>query len=320
MPPNTEQPDLPALGALPFFEAAARLGSFKAAGGELGVTAAAVAYRVRTLERQLGVELFSRQARGVRLTDQGRDYLQEVQRILAELRQAKDRLHSGRTPHLRLVATEVVAEKWLMPRLVDFTAGQPGLAVEVDTDQGIFNPDQRAFDVWVAFTDRAKAAQHCQTLFEETLVPVCSPALLEARGRPEKADELQRWPLLYDLAWAPYWAHWCEHHGAAPVNLSRASGFRLYSLMVQAAVQGMGVALGHVRMIAEELERGALVPLFDKTAPAPARYILCVSPDAVDKPGVAAFCDWIRDQAARRFPPAMPSEPDRPASRNSFGR
>ncbi|MDE0048368.1 MAG: LysR substrate-binding domain-containing protein [Rhodospirillales bacterium] len=300
--PNTDQPDLPVLDALPFFEAAARLGSFTEAGHELGVTAAAIAYRVKSLERHLGVELFSRQARSVRLNDRGRAYLEEVQRILAALHRAKERLHSSGPPRLRLVATEVVAEKWLMPRLHDFTAGHPGLAVELDTDRGAFDPDRRPFDVWVAFTDRAKVAPQCETLFEETLVPVCSPALLEVRGRPEEPRDLSRWPLLYDLLWAPYWVLWFAHHGAGPVDLSRASGFRLYSMMVKAAVDGMGVALGHTRMIAEELERGTLEPLFDTAVPAPARYVLCVSPDAVEKPGVSAFRDWIRAQAARPSP------------------
>ena len=102
-------------------------------------------------------------------------------------------------------------------------------------------------------------------------MPVCSPALLEARGRPAQPHDLHRWPLLYDLVWARYWSHWFAHHRTPPANLSRASGFRLYSVMVQAAVKGLGVALGHTRMIAGELDQGTLVPLFDGAAPSPRR-------------------------------------------------
>ena len=178
-PPRTQLPDVPVLDTLPFFEAAARLGSFQAAGKELGVTAAAVAYRVESLETYLGVALFSRQIRGVRLNGHGRDYLEEVQHILAELRRANEHLRGGpRSPVLRLITVEVVMEKWLMPRLPDFKAAHPDLTIEFETDQGAFTPEEREFDEWVAFTDRVKGAPHCETLFEETLVPVCSPALL----------------------------------------------------------------------------------------------------------------------------------------------
>ena len=110
------------------------------------------------------------------------------------------------------------------------------------------------------------------------------------------------WPLLYDLVWAPYWSHWFAHHGVAPADLSEASGFRLYSVMVQAAVEGMGVALGHATMIADELERGTLVPLFEGAVAAPARYLLCSPPASLSKPGVLAFRDWIRRQAAQQSP------------------
>ena len=301
IPPKTPLANLPILDTLPFFEAAARLGSFMKAGDELGITPAAVAYRVKSLERHLGVELFQRYARYVRLNDHGRAYLLEVQHILDELRRANDRLRDNDlNPLLRLITVEVFAEKWLMPRLPGFKTAHPELAIEFDTDQGFFAPEQREFDVWVAFTDRIKGVQHCETLFEEALVPVCSPALLEARGRPSEPDELHHWPLLYDLVWAPYWTHWFACHDAPPVNLSQASGFRLYSVMVQAAVAGMGVALGHTRMIADEIEQGTLVPLFDSAVPAPARYVLCLAAAAQEKPGVAAFCDWIRGQAAQQ--------------------
>ncbi|MCY4589887.1 MAG: LysR substrate-binding domain-containing protein [Alphaproteobacteria bacterium] len=91
-------------------------------------------------------------------------------------------------------------------------------------------------------------------------------------------------------------AWWSIFHAdqQAPAALAQVWGFRLYSVMVLAAVESMGVALGHMRMIAGELERGELVPLFDDEVPARARYVLCLAPDAKDKPGVPAFRDWLR--------------------------
>ena len=319
IPPKTQPPDSRVLDTLPFFEAAARLGSFVAAGSEFGITAAAIAYRVKCLERCLAVPLFTRHSHGVRLTAEGEAYLQDVRRLLTGLRQANARLRNGgREPRLKLVAVEVVAEKWLTPRLPGFKAAHPHLAVEVETDRGAFAPAQREFDAWIAFTDRLDASPDCETLFEETLVPVCSPALLRRHARPAEPRDLHRWPLLYDLAWAPHWTYWFAHHGAPPADLSLASGFRSHSMTVRAAVEGMGVALGHTRMIADELEQGMLVPLFGSGVPAPASYVLCTAPGALERPGVKAFRDWVRGEAARQAHPS-PAPDAEPARSSSAG-
>ena len=183
--PTRHIPAAPAFDALAFFEAAARLESFTGAAAELGVTSSAVAYRVKSLERYLGVRLFERYARGVRLNAQGKAYLEDIQRILAEFHSVNERLcQDSWKPVLKLITVEVFAEKWRMPRFRDFKAVYPDLAIEFETDRGAFDPEHRDFDIWIAFTDKGDNRYHCETLFEETLVPVCSPSLLEARGRP----------------------------------------------------------------------------------------------------------------------------------------
>ena len=128
-----------------------------------------------------------------------------------------------------------------------------------------------------------------ETLFEETLLPVCSPQLARMRGAVETAADRVEWPLLYDLHWKDYWAHWFTHHGVRTPELSQASGFRLYSTMIQAAVNGTGVALVHSLMIARELEEGTLVRLFDKPVAAPAKYLLVTAPGSAEKEEVQAF-------------------------------
>ena len=136
-------------------------------------------------------------------------------------------------------------------------------------------------------------------LFEETLAPVCSPAFLASRGRPEQPADLHGWPLLYDLAWDDYWAHWFAAREAGAPDMSRASGYRLYSMMVQAALKGMGVALGHSLLIAPYLVRGTLVRLFEPPVAAPARYFLAVAPGSGEKPEARAFLDWLRAETRR---------------------
>ncbi len=294
-------PELPPMESMRAFEAAARHDSFVQAGAELDVTAATISNRVRALETHIGAQLFSRHARGVRLNVRGREYAGEIRRILAEIVTATERHREhAKATHLKLVAVEVVAEKWLMPRVAGFRAAHPDVSIEFETDHREIDPERRDFDVWIAFTDRVDKTLHVETLFEETLLPVCSPDLLKARGRPREPADLHGWPLLYDLHWTTYWSHWFAHHGAEEADLSQASGFRLYSMMVQAAVEGMGVALGHSLMIARELEQGTLVSLFDARVTAPARYVLVTAAASASKPQVRAFRDWVLDQAGGR--------------------
>ena len=190
------------------------------------------------------------------------------------------------------MAVEVVAEKWLMPGLADFKAAHPDIAIEFETDHREVDLDRRDFVVWIALTDKVSETLHAETLFEETLLPVCSPAFLKARGRPRKPEDRQGWPLLCDLHWTSCLVALVRAPRRGGGRLSQASGFQasgfqLYSMMVQAAVEGMGVALGHSLMIARELEQGTLVTLFDTRVTAPARYLLVTAPASIGTPGAS---------------------------------
>ena len=295
-------PPLPPLECLRFFEAAARRESFAKAAEELHISSAAVAHRIKVLEEHLGGALFERRHRGVRLNRRGKAYLKDVQRILADIQDVTERRRgdSG-TPRLKLVSVEVVAEKWLMPRLADFQLSHPGVVIELETNHRGVDPAQRNFDIWIAYVGETAAPRpeglFEETLYEEDLLPVCSPALIEARGRPRDPVDLHDWPLLYDLGWDTDWLYWFARQGKPSPDLSRASGFRLYSMVVDAAVEGMGTAIGHSRVIAREIEGGALVPLFARQVEAPARCCLITTADSRRNPGVQAFREWILKEA-----------------------
>ena len=296
---------LPPLESLRFFEAAARQQSFARAAGELGVTPAAVAHRVRMLEKHLDVPFFDRGHRGVRLNRRGRAYLKEVQRILAEVHGVSER--QRRWPRrVRIVSVEAVAEKWLVPRLATFKAAHPAVAIELETNHRGVDPEGRDFDAWFAYTGETAAPRPVtrredtlleETLYEEELLPVCSPALMASRGRPRTPGELSGWPLLYDLGWDADWSYWFARQGEATPDLSRASGFRLYSMLVQAAVHGIGAAIGRPMLIARELESRTLVPLFDRQAEAPERCCLITTAASRQRPEVRAFREWVLDEA-----------------------
>ena len=292
---------LPPLDCLRFFEVAARRESFAKAAEELHVTPSAVAYRVKILERHLGAALFARVHRGVCLTERGKAYLNDVQRILAEISVVSERHGESRTQRLKLVSVEAVAEKWLMPRLADFNLAHPGVVIELETNHRGVNPARRDFDIWLAYVGKTAAPRpeglYEETLYQEDLMPVGSPSLIEARGRPGSPLDLHEWPLLYDLGWDTDWPYWFARQGKRAPDLSRASGFRLYSMVIAAAVEGIGAAIGHSQVIARELERGELVPLFDRQVAAPARCCLITTADSRRKPGVRAFRKWIRKTA-----------------------
>ena len=196
-------PKLPPLECLRYFEVAARHQSFVRAAKEIGVTPAAVAYRVKVLEEHLGHTLFKRHRRSVKLNTRGQACLRDVQRVLAEIGEIAERYGSGRSVRrLSLAAVESVADRWLMPRLSGFKALEPDIVIEIETDLMGTDPQRHDVDLWITYhsgENRAPSGpeMHYETLFEETMFPVCSPALLEARSRPARAAELRRWPLLY---------------------------------------------------------------------------------------------------------------------------
>ena len=200
---------------------------------------------------------------------------------------------------LRIVAVEVLAEKWLMPKLGQFRNSYPEINIKLETDNDVVDLGRRQFDVWVAFTSQVKGDLHVETLFQETLVPVCSPGFLAERGRPETPADLLAYPLLYDLTWEECWSVWFASHDAPEPDLSQASGFRQYSTVIQAAVSGMGVALGYLRMISPELEQGTLVRCLDSPVAAPAHYVLVTPPGSENLNETQAFRSWILERAWR---------------------
>ena len=298
---------LPPLECLRYFEIAARHESFVRAAKELGVTPAAVAYRIKVLEEHLGHTLFERQRRSVKLSTRGQACLRDVQRILAEIGEIAERYGSDRTARrLNIAAVESIADRWLMPKLPAFKALEPDIAIEIETDLAVTDAQSNDVDVWITYAGEnwgpaAPEAQH-ETLFEETIIPVCSPGLLEARSPPVRAADLHRWPLLDHLGRPSDWLHWFAAHGTTAPDLSHASRFRLCSMLVRAAVDGMGVAIGRPTTIARELQQGTLVPLMDQLTGPRSSCCLVSTPAARSRREVRAFRDWILQEAAGQRP------------------
>jgi len=289
---------LPPLECLRFFDAAARHQSFARAAEELQVTPAAVAHRVKTLEKHLGHTLFDRDRRSVSLNSRGKACWGDVHGILTEIGEVIDRYRSGsQIRRLSIVVVESVAERWLMPKIADFNAAQPDIAIEIETDHLGVDPNRNDFDVWITYDGGTKAPSADvalrETLFEDSLIALCSPALFETHGRPRNLADLYSWPLLYHLGWPSDWAQWFAAQGSPPPDLSHSSGFRLCSMLLHATLKGMGAAVGRPATMVPELEQGALVPLFDRYNAVPTRCCLMTTAAARRKPEVQAFREWI---------------------------
>ncbi len=294
---------LPPLECLRYFEIAARHESFVRAAREIGVTPAAVAYRVKVLEEHLGHSLFERRHRRVSLNDDGKSCLLDVQRVLAEIGRISERYGSDRSGRrLSVAAAEPVADRWLMPRLPGFRARSPDIAIAIETDLAATDPHGQDVDLWITYAGEAGGppvpeAQH-ETLFEESIFPVCSPALLETRSSPEQAADLHGWPLLYHLGRPSEWLRWFAVNETMAPDLTGASGFSLCSMVVRAAEDGAGVAIARSTVVDRELRHGTLVPLMDRHTGPSSSCNLVSTARARSRPEVRAFRDWILDEAA----------------------
>lgn len=249
---------LPSLDALSVFEAAARLGSFKAAAQALSVSPTAVSHRIRALEETLGCLLFVRQVRAVTLTAEGRVLQAAVAEGMAGIARAVGHIRNGGRTSVTVSVTPEFAAKWLVPKLADFQTACPGIDLHVHASYQTADLNGGAADLAVRYGSGAFAGVKAVPLFRERFAPVAAPGL--ARTLP--ADAAQ-WPLIH-LNWhrpqtgAFDWAVWARSAGIAPQKMQAGIRYSDATHAVQAAVAGQGVALPGLLLLAEELRLNLL--------------------------------------------------------------
>jgi LysR family transcriptional regulator, glycine cleavage system transcriptional activator len=304
---------IPGLGALRTLEAAGRLMSFTKAAGELGVTPAAVSHQIREFEDHLGLRLFERTSRTMHLTPAGRSFHEAVSEALATLSRAVARLQrSGDKQRLRVTALPSITAKWLVPRLDGFLKLAPGADVRIDISLTPADFSRDDIDIAIRFGDGAYPGMKIDRLFEETVFPVCSPALLSGTHALREPQDLLRHTLIHvdweDQGLWPNWRMWMLAAGVKDFDDQRGLHFSVTSLAIQAAIDGHGVALGDSTLVADDLSAGRLVQPFDMTLKAPPQFAYYViSPmETAEEPMVRAFRDWLLSEAARASPPSRP--------------
>ncbi|GAB2174572.1 transcriptional regulator GcvA [Dongia sp. agr-C8] len=300
-------------GALPSFAAAARWQSFTAAADELGVTQAAVSHQIRELEEQLGVKLFHRTARAVRLTASGEILKKAVDGALEDIAEAMAQLKPTK-PSLRVSVAPSFASKWLVPRLDRFLAQVPEIDVFIDVQNRIVELSGREHHVAIQFGVGTFPDYQVDRLGDEYIVPVCSPALLQGVRRKPDPRELLRHTLL-EVDWHsqganwPNWETWLDAANLKGVRRGRTVRFVHSALAIQAAIEGQGIALGDSTLIGDDLAAGRLIKPFDLVLRGPKQFAyFLVSRRGLAKGSIEAqFRDWLLREIAA--PPAVKRGP-----------
>lgn len=302
---------LPPLSSLRVFEAAARHNSFRKAAEELNLTASAVSHGIQTLENWLGVELFYRESRGLRITDAGEIYAPLVNQALSVLANATEQLPGRKaTGMLSISSAPTFANRILLPRLERFVAQFPDIRVTIDTSHRLVDLTLDDFDVAIRAGSSKKPASNWTLLALETLMPVCSPAMKEQLGRSADADLLSRAPLIHVTSVSADWNHWFRAN-AIEIPASIDGGLRVDTVQMafEAAIRGLGVVLGRRPLVDDDIAAGRLVPLVPQAIPSGSGYWLVTSQSEFQKPEVKRFRRWLMSELS---PGAEDRKPGRP--------
>ncbi|QAU42073.1 transcriptional regulator GcvA [Bradyrhizobium guangdongense] len=285
---------LPSLNGLRAFEAAARHLSFTLAASELNVTQTAISHQIRRLEEELGIRLFIRQNRALALTPEARDYLPGVRAAFNDLRLATDRLLRKDDDRVLTVSTIAsLAAKWLLPRLTDFQETHPGIDVRITTSTSLVDFQRDNVDAAIRYGRGQWPGVRAEWLMADELFPVCSPSLLRSDKSLRTPEDLKDHVLLHTNN-SDDWRLWLTAAGL-PAGISRQPGitFDMTFMTVQAAIDGMGVAMGRTSYVQDDIAKGRLVVPFKIALPADAGFYL-VSPEGRrEAPKLAAFRQWM---------------------------
>ena len=292
---------LPPLNSLQAFEAAARHESFLDAAVEQDVTSGSISRHVRLLERYLGTELFVRRSNGVVLTSAGREYAGTVSGIFRELKTETDRVRKPvRNRAIAISMLPIFSERWLYRRIPSFRKTFGRAELRVEAHNGEHDVHREDVDAWVLYSKGQHPGYSVTRLFGEEIFPVCSPDFRKRLSAHPSAEEVIRQPLLHDIYWDTDWPDWARAVGARAGELAANMRFALYKGVIRAAVDGVGVAVGHGEMVAEELATGELVPLRHLSVVSEKSYHLVMNPSSANNLTLVRLKEWLLEESAGR--------------------
>lgn len=290
-------PKLPPASHLLAFEAVARRRSFAGAAAELHLTSSAVSHQIARLEADLGVRLFERSARQIRLSAAGTRYLERVAGALEAIAAATEDLRQGTDSALRVHAAPSLASLWLLPRLPDFARAHPDIALSLSAahTHSDFALGQADLDIRYGVPEWPGLV--VEPLLDEAILPLASPRFAEARA-VTRPDDLAGLPLIQSTVSVVQWADWFLAFAGVPAPDTFPLRFDRALMSLDAASQGLGVTLESATIAARHLADGRLVALLDGAHAIPVQAHFAVYPARhAQRPAVAAFLAWLHDQA-----------------------
>jgi LysR family glycine cleavage system transcriptional activator len=312
---------LPPLNALRAFEAVARNKSFRKAAEELFVTPAALTHQIKSLEQLLGFSLFDRLPRRIELTAAAQAALPRFQQGFEALAQGVAELRNhGQSPHLTVGATPTFVSRWLMPRLQSFLAQHPEIDVRVVASGQLINASAREIrsedaaesnvdaDLEIRFSNGRPQGRDVDLLFAVEVVPMCHPRLLKGPPPLLSPEDLSHHTLLHGDARVAdrtrsIWARWLRKAGVTDVDPRRGLQLDHSTLALEAAADGLGVTLAMPLLAAQELAEGKVVVAFPLALSTDNAYYSVVPDAAIQRPEVAAFRQWLLDEARKQVHP-----------------
>lgn len=288
----------PSLNALRVFEVVSRHASFRLGAEELGVTQAAVAQQIRGLEASLGLKLFERLPRGLALTDSGRSYAASIRKAFELIDEATRALRPEPT-HLTISVTPSFASRWLIPRLADFTAAHPQIDLRVLATERLSHFNTDGVDIAVRYgRPPFGPGLNTEHLFDQHIVAVGSPALLDSLGAPQAVGDLSQFMLLHDAH--NLWPQFIAQAFAQPLaNAPKNVRFNQTSLAIEAAIAGQGLALASHFFVQDDLRAGRLRCVSDQQLDLDTGFYLVWPRKSRHAAAQAVVRQWLLDQASQ---------------------
>ena len=289
--------DLPSLNALRAFEATARQLSFKEAARELYVTPGAVSQQVKSLEDTLGVILVRRMTRAIELTEAGHTLLATLRDCFEQMAETVEQLVArDSSGPLTVSVLPSFAAKWLVPRLGRFQEQHPEIELRISAIDRLIDFAKEDVDVGIRHGLGDYPDLRCDLLLPGKLYALCSPKLLRRKPRLNKPEDLRHYTLLH-AGTAAEWGMWLAAHGVSGVDARRGPVFSDDALMLQAAIEGQGVAISTSALAAADMAAGRLVRPFDLALSDAFAYFIVCPHGTAERPKIVAFREWIMGEA-----------------------
>ncbi|MFH1154845.1 MAG: transcriptional regulator GcvA [Pseudomonadota bacterium] len=283
---------LPSLNGLKAFEASGRFLSFTLASRELHVTQGAVSRQVRALEEELGIPLFNRLHRRITLTEQGQVLLETITGAFEKIAQTVVRIKT-QPRDLTIKVHPTFAIRWLIPRIHRFQGLHPEIQVRLTTSSENVDFSRDCFDVGITYNPRNVPGILHEILLKERLTPVCSPALLEKGLCLRTPRDLKPFRLLHNNPDQREWRAWARAAGVMDLAFEKGQIFEIDDSALQAATAGLGIALGDLLLISDDIRSKRLVQPFDYLPVETGAYFLSYQALRAGEPGITAFKNWL---------------------------